>query len=144
MRTMARSGARTPPVVVASDDLTWRAQSEGEAARRIRAFLADRVRFVHDPPGVELIRTPDLMLETILARGHAIGDCDDVAVLGAALAMAAGLSCRYVLVALHPSDPFEHVYTEVLTPEGAIELDTTRPAQMPDGVTIHRVGYREA
>ena len=111
---------------------------------RIRAFLAAHVRFQLDPLGVELIRTPSYLLRQIEDTGRAEGDCDDVAVLGAALGMAAGIPARYVLVGLTPGDPFEHVYAELLTAWGPVDLDTTRPAQMPPGVEVVRTARREA
>lgn len=143
MRRIGREGATRPEVqrwahAIVGDAAGW------EAAQRIRSFLAERVRFRFDPPGVELVRTPSYMLWELETSGRAEGDCDDVAVLGAALGMAAGLSGRYVLVALTPGDPFEHVYTELVTPAGPVELDTTRPAQMPPGVKVYRTGTREA
>jgi transglutaminase-like putative cysteine protease len=145
MRGMARAALAHSEVVDAADGLTARAFGDRDAGDRIRAYLARNVRFVHDPPGVELIRTPRYMLRRIAEQGEAVGDCDDVAVLGAALGMAAGLRARYVLIGLTPDDPYEHVYTELVTRDGCvIELDTTRPAQMPPGVRIHRMGYREA
>lgn len=143
MRRLGREGATREEVQ------RWAAAIVGDAtgaraARRIRAFLEERVQFHFDPPGVELIRTPAYMLAEIGEAGGTEGDCDDVAVLGAALGMAAGLGARYVLVGLTPGEPFEHVYTELVTASGPVELDTTRPAQMPPGVQVHRTGTREA
>lgn len=115
--------------------------SPRSAAARIRAFLDDRTRFVPDPLGVELIRSPVFMLETIECAGYAVGDCDDIAVLGAALGLSAGIPARFVLLAFEDPGLYEHVYTELLTPE-PVELDTTRPAQLPPDFRIARQGTR--
>lgn len=112
------------------------------AAAHIRRFLERTTRFVEDPPGVELIRTPAFMLEKVECEGYAEGDCDDVAVLGAALGLSAGLPARFVLYAFEGGALYEHVFTELMTPAGAVELDTTRPAQMPPGIVVARQATR--
>ena len=53
-------------------------------------YLRAHVRFVPDPPAVELTRTPQAMLRTIQKRGFVAGDCDDLATFGAALLRAMG------------------------------------------------------
>ncbi|MGE0160724.1 MAG: transglutaminase domain-containing protein [Gemmatimonadales bacterium] len=115
-----------------------------EAAEHIRAFLEGGVRFEHDPAGTELLKPPDMMLEEIELNGQAAGDCDDVAVLGAALGRAVGLPARFRLLAFRPGAPYEHVYTELLTDGGWRELDTTKPHQLPSGLRIVRTSTREA
>lgn len=113
-------------------------------AERVRDFLQENVLFRRDPLGTELLKTPRYMLREIAEHGEAIGDCDDVAVLGAALGRAAGLPARFVLLAFREGAPYEHVYTELATPEGWLELDTTRPFQLPPELRIVRVAHREA
>jgi len=143
MRRLSREAATRADVQLTAANIVGGA-SGAQAAYRIRDFLAGSVVFEFDPLGVELIRTPSYMLDAMHQEGIARGDCDDVAVLGAALGMAAGLEARYVLVGLTPTEPFEHVYAELVTPDGPVELDTTRPAQMPEGVTVFRTARREA
>jgi len=142
MKELAARGACAPAVREAAREIVG-ASTAATAAGRIRDYLDANVRFQFDPPGVELIRTPELLLAEIHCRGGAAGDCDDVAVLGAALGLAAGFSATYVLVGFHDTDPFEHVYAELGTGSGAVELDTTKPAHLPPGLEIRRVGRRE-
>lgn len=106
-------------------------------ARAIRAWMAQRFRFVRDPLGVELLRDPQYQLNQWMAQGFITGDCDDAAVLGAALAKSVGIGARFVAVAFQQGAPLVHVYT-VLTGRGdggigslgpGIDLDVTRPAQ---------------
>lgn len=101
----------------------------GNPLARLRAFLSERVRFTHDPAGVELLQAPTVQLATIRSRGTAAGDCDDVAVLGAALGLAAGYPARFVVLRFEPEGPYEHVYAELRGPHGWFELDTTRQQQ---------------
>lgn len=98
-------------------------------ARAIRAFLARHVRFYPDPFELELVSAPRLQLEHIRTDGYVTGDCDDIATLGAALGLASGLPARFVVLAFDPSGPWEHVYTELRTPDGWAELDTSREMQ---------------
>lgn len=141
MRRVAREGARDPAVLELAARLEG-ATATG-AAQRIRGFLSRSVHFRDDPPGLELVRTPGYMLQELEERGRIEGDCDDVAVLGAALGMAAGMRAQYVLVGFSPAAPWSHVYAELIPPGlPAVELDTTRPAQMPRGA-VQRLDFRE-
>lgn len=141
MDRIATRSATSPAVLEAAADIVG-SSSGAEAAGRIREYLATRMVFEFDPPGVELIRTPELLLNHIGCNGIASGDCDDVAVLGASLGLAAGLQPSYVLLAFHDAAPFEHVYTELETDTGPVELDTTRPAHLPPGLEIRRTERR--
>lgn len=98
----------------------------------LRAFLARAVRFTEDPHNVELLRSPDWMLQALQEDGYVDGDCDDVAGLGAALGMAQGLPARFVLLAFPPLGVLSHVYTELYAGGRWRELDTTRPPELPD------------
>lgn len=101
----------------------------------LRRFLAEHVRFRHDPTGVELLKAPAYQLAAIRARGIVTGDCDDIATLGAALGLAAGFPARFVVLRFDPGGPFEHVFTELRGPSGWVELDTSRELQrIPRGV----------
>lgn len=112
-----------------------------ERAHEIRQYLGSRVAFALDPVNLELVWRPRAMLEDIAARGFAEGDCDDVAVLGAALGEAIGLPARFVVYGFaSPFAPFTHVFTELLAgPAGWVDLDTTRPQQPTAGQTPLRV-----
>ena len=142
MRRLARRGA--------DDDLLHRlaarivdgSEGPGERARLLRGYLSEVFRFQRDPPGVEWIRTPRELAGKLEADGAASGDCDDVAVLGAALAHVMGLRSRYVLLGFDRG-PFSHVYTDVWTGDGWVDLDVTRPDQFPPGLEIKRTGYRD-
>lgn len=142
MRGIATSAASDPDVARTAADIVG-SSSGAAAARRIRRYLATNLRFQFDEPGIEQIRTPELLLAQIRCDGVAFGDCDDVAVLGAALGLAVGFRVSYVLIAFHDTDPFEHIYTELETDSGPVELDTTRPAHLPPELEIRRTERRE-
>lgn len=103
-------------------------------AGAVRAWLARSFKFVPDPVGVELLRDPEYQLRELDTRGMVLGDCDDAAILGAAMAKAVGIRASFVAVGFTPGGPLRHVFTVLTGPAaGAINwrtpvsLDVTRP-----------------
>lgn len=140
MRELARRGATSPLIRRGALHSVGQQAGTPQGARAIRVFLERHARFFPDPPGLELVQTPELQMERIRSVGYVCGDCDDIAVLGAALGLAAGFPTRFVVLAFDPSGPWEHVYTELQVPGGWVELDTSREAQrVPPGFRPDRV-----
>lgn len=110
-----------------------------DLAYAIRHFLTVAVVFQHDPAGVETLLTPELMLEEVQVRGATHGDCDDIATLAAALALACGLSVRFVTSSSSAGAPWEHVHAEIQAGGFWIECDTSREAQ---GIALNYVPPR--
>lgn len=109
-------------------------------ARAIRGFLEQRIRFCKDPLGVELLHTPEWMLREIGRRFYVLVDCDDAAILGAALAKAVGLAAHFEALAFFTQDaPFQHVYALIPTRRGPVELDVTKSAQSIPPVISRRL-----
>lgn len=112
-------------------------------AHVIREWLAGVVEFMRDPDGVEALHSPDLMIRQLLTIGPPLSiDCDDAAILAAAVGGAVGLKARLVTVGfLSPRSPFRHVWTELASPAGPyagrwVDMDVTRSGQMlPDTIT---------
>lgn len=128
--------ARSIVVACPSRDLTCRAVA-------VRDWLADHFQFIHDPNGVELLSSPRYMLDKIAARGYAQGDCDDVAILGAALGKAVGLRARFVLAGFEgPRGPFRHVFCILRGLDSWYSLDVTKP-QRPMLPIVNRTEQRE-
>lgn len=98
-------------------------------AQAIRDWLAARFRFVRDPCGIEYLQSPVVQLQSITRQGVSYGDCDDAAILGAALGKAVGISAAFEAVAfVDPARPLSHVYALLLLPGGGImSLDVTKP-----------------
>lgn len=124
-------------------------KDNAEMARAILTWMRDHTRFVPDPIGQQLLKSPLYLLEVITAQGKVAGDCVDVAMLGAALAMAVGLHACFVAESYGtPSlpgspcladSPLVHVYTTVQTQHGWVMLDTQQPPVGPDRTPCHRV-----
>lgn len=101
----------------------------------IRGWLSRVWRFVDDPTDMELLRAPDDMLRDYSARAVIMGDCDEAAVMGAALGKAIGIPSQLIALAFVKSDgtagPFEHVYAALVMSDGSyVDLDVTRPPSM--------------
>ncbi len=142
MRSVVRASLRQEPVIrTATRIVMWQGQRDQEAqAHAIRDYLASVFRFVPDPRGVETLRTPLYQLREIHDVGAVAGDCDDAAILGAALGMAVGIAASFRVVRFRPGADYAHVFT-ILTPRagGAIDLDVTKPAQ---GAAVP-IGHRD-
>jgi transglutaminase-like putative cysteine protease len=97
----------------------------------LRAWLQSRFRFVRDPYGVELVYSPERQVDMFRRQGYIEGDCDDAAVLAAALAQALGFRVRFKLLSFFNLETPSHIYTEALGPYGWVEFDVTRPPRRP-------------
>jgi transglutaminase-like putative cysteine protease len=110
----------------------------------LREWIRLVVPFVRDPVTAEALTDPVAMIARIEEQGRAPGDCDDVAMLVAAMALAVGFRARLAVVGfrgtapmplaagLDSADPFLHIWCEVASPTGTLvwtEMDTTRPMQ---------------
>lgn len=131
MASLINKGSVSPLVrrqalqIVASVD----GRNQREQASRLRTWLHAHFRFVRDPAGAELLHAPDLLLQDLARQGYVQGDCDDAAILGAALAKSIGFRTRLVIVGFHEATaPLSHVWTEIGDVAGKwwYELDITR------------------
>jgi len=133
MRSLALQGAKHPLVRGTALQILQRSSvPERDLLGELRAlfrFVQDGVRFTRDVRNVETLQTADYTL-----RMRA-GDCDDKAVLLAALLLAVGhpADLRYKVIATDPARPaeFTHVYVVADVGNGPIPLDAT--AHQPAG-----------
>lgn len=97
------------------------------------AWLRAHTRFVDDPVGEQVLKSPLVMLATIAENGVAGGDCVDLAMLGASLAMAVGLTANFISEGYDGSRSklhadLTHVYAVVQAQDDQwYALDTQRP-----------------
>lgn len=99
--------------------------SDREKAELVFQWVKRNLRFVHDPPGVELLVEPSLMLR--LPPGQRRGDCDDYVQLAAALLEALGVRSRIATIKADSAAPsrFSHVYLEVDADGETIPFDAS-------------------
>lgn len=108
-------------------------------AEQIRDWLESHVDFLRDPDGVEMLHGPVWQIQQIQRNGNEQVDCDDVAMLSAALGKSVGLRARFVVVAFDRANaPYRHVWTELSPPSVPVwvDMDITRPMQ---GLPFERI-----
>ncbi len=132
MRDLVMAACRSDPTIRRKSlelGTAWGSGGPRDAARNIAAYVRNNVTLVDEPD--ELLVDPTLMLEEIETRGVTHGDCDDAAMLVAALLRSIGLPVRFKAVQATPDGSFGHVFTEyLLTDEDWsrwVPLDTTIP-----------------
>ena len=136
MKRLVREGKVSPLVRDLALSITAGVPGRSGIAQAvaIRNWLGGNVDFTRDPSGAELLYTPQRLAKILTERGPPLRiDCDDVAVLAAALGASIGLKSRFQLVGfLSPSAPFRHVWTELASPSGDrrwVQMDVTRASQ---------------
>ena len=142
MRALVRASIRDAAVVQAARAIVRFIfpRRYAEQIGALRSYLSEHFQFVKDPSGMELLSTPRHMLDTIARAYFVQGDCDDAAILAAALAVSVGFRVRFVAVGFgDATSPLVHVFAEVNLPgsDRWYDMDTTRPADT--GMRFSRV-----
>lgn len=104
--------------------------------RSLHAWVRDNIRYVADVLEVETLQTPDVTLRL------GAGDCDDQAILLAAMLQAVGHPARFIAVDVGDGRGISHVFVE--TPIGPywVACETTEPWELgrrPPGTKRHMV-----
>jgi hypothetical protein len=100
--------------------------------RALHSFVRDSIRYVQDIDGVETVQSAEKTLE------FGAGDCDDKAVLLAALLGSIGHPTRFVAIGFEVGI-YSHVYVETRIGSRWIALETTEPVEAgwePDPRTV--------
>ena len=112
-------------------------QGADDPVAAVRAYLESVLDFTFDDPTREELYTPERMQEMINTTGALSVDCDDIAIVSAALAGSLGLPVRFVAIGVDKGGPYTHVFTEVQQPQGLgwENVDVSRPWQnLPPGL----------
>lgn len=120
MARLAREGKKSLPVRLAALQLVESLPQRDWPAEVLALFefVRDRIRYVRDIRGVETLQQPERTLT------FKQGDCDDKAVLLAALLQSIGHPARFHAVAMRPGK-FSHVYVDTLVGGKWVGLETT-------------------
>ena len=89
-------------------------------AMRLHQYVRDEIRYLQDVRGVETVQTPTLTLDL------AVGDCDDKALLLAALLESIGHPTRFLAVGFQPGE-LDHVLVETKIGNHYLAAETTEP-----------------
>lgn len=91
----------------------------------INAFIRSHFRYRGEIE--EVVRTPQMMIETLAGSGFFDGDCDDVSTLAAAILRVYGYPAQFVAIRYDSTDPeFKHVFVETV---GDRVIDPTVPEE---------------
>lgn len=114
----------------------YRAQSPKEEARAIQIWIHNRVKYRRDPADAELVQDPI----TTVQQG---GDCDDMAILAAALLRAIGHDARVATVQWKGRDYPSHAVAADLTAGSIVDgVPDNWPEQWPpDGFEVQTIRY---
>jgi transglutaminase-like putative cysteine protease len=86
-------------------------------------FVKDRLTYMRDPVGAELVHSPTRLLKQIMANGHAFGDCDDHSLLLNSMLGALGIQTRFVGVKTKQSVKYNHVICGVKVGADWVDID---------------------
>lgn len=132
MARLAVEGSIAPLVRQVASRLVLGVSDGTLQARILRDWVSERTMFLPDPAGAEALHHPAWLLGQIGRVGIVQVDCDDVALLAAAMGASIGLRARFVVVGFSsPNAPFRHVWTELADSRAPVwvAVDPTRPMQ---------------
>jgi len=98
-------------------------------------WVRQNIRYARDIHNVEYVKAPARLLESKQ------GDCDDIACLLAALCMAMGNECRFLVVGFEDKNP-SHVFCQVAVraqAPGRTSVDGNVPGGAPKWITVDPV-----
>ena len=93
----------------------WPKDYAGEIVA-INNWVAEKVYYLNDPLHVELLKDPQRLVEEILDKGWARGDCDDIACLIATMASQVGREAQFVVAGFGEPGVYSHVFTRIKEP----------------------------
>ena len=121
MIKMARTASLADAVRCAAEDAT--AYVDGKdfsgQVRAVQDWVKNNIRYLRDHATAETLIDPVLLLNS------RAGDCDDHAMLVAAMLTAIGFKCRFVAIGCSDPNQFEHVFTEVRLGTTWLSCETT-------------------
>ena len=123
MAELVHTALRDPIVRQKTLELVSGSTGPADLAQSVNRFIRLYVTIVDEPD--ELLHRPEWMIRRIEEKGRTFGDCDDAAMLSAALLAAAGIPVRFKAVGPQPDGSMEHVFTEWSGRSGWTAIDPT-------------------
>lgn len=138
MRDLVRDYRKHPRIRDLAKRITARCQGRQYSceAKRLHAWVRDRVKYVRDINDVETVQTP---IKTLVDGS---GDCDDQVVLFGSLLESIGHPVRFVAAAFQPGAAFAHVFLETRLGPYWVAGETTEKwvfGKRPPGIARHMV-----
>lgn len=134
MRQLVRQAVREPAqrcretalAILGSPVPSWEGQ-----CRALQSWVQSNIRYVKDPPDVELVQTPQYTLQ------QRAGDCDDHAVLLASFLNSTGHPVEFMALGLN-GQPLSHVLCRTVIRNRWVAAETIIPRALgwlPAGIT---------
>jgi hypothetical protein len=110
----------------------------------VRNWVAEHVRYMNDPLHVEMVKTPQTMVEEYQQRGVAQGDCDDIACMIGTLHLCLGREAQLLPVGFGAPGHLSHVFERCKEPRTNqwIVCDPvagTREREMLEKITTYQI-----
>ena len=125
MAILARAGSREPGTAALVAGIVRNSAGTSDMVSAIDNFL--RNTFVYRGERDEVLRTVPYMLHDFETLRRMEGDCDDMTIMGCAMLMCAGISCRMTAIKAENPDEFDHVFSEARVGQNWIPVDPTVP-----------------
>ena len=109
MRQIILASIRNYQVRLWAEKLIDFAPDDFSKVENIYNFIINNCRYVQDPVGLELLKTPPVSLQAIEVGGQPALDCDDATILIGSLVMSIGIPFALRAVSFN-DDEFSHVY----------------------------------
>ena len=94
-----------------------------DQVQTIVTFVKDRLIYMRDPEGAELVHSPTRLLKQIMTKGRAFGDCDDHALMLNSMLGSLGIATRFVGVKTGNSAKYNHVISGVKIKSEWVDID---------------------
>lgn len=111
---------RRPEIRRRAEMLTFGCAERDELCEvtRIVKWVESHFRYLKDPIGLELVKSPEVVDAEITQHDRFQGDCDDVTAYVAALLKSVGYNVRAVVIAVPGrGEEYRHIYPEVYLPQ---------------------------
>ena len=99
---------------------------KAEEARAVFDFVQQKVRYCYDPSGLEMLTTPDVLIDKIRLGNIPTEDCDGFTILSLSLLKSLGFPVALRAAGYKPDKKFSHVYGLVRIKNKWVPFDAIR------------------
>lgn len=147
IRTAVNFAVRRPEIRQRAELIVFNCPERDEYCEvtRIMKWVESHFRYLKDPAGLELVKSPEVVDAEITKLGRFQGDCDDVTAYMAALLKSIGYHVKVVVIAVPgKGEAFRHIYPKVHLPKRRVWLPLEMTAkQKPIGWEAKNSRFRE-
>ncbi len=110
----------------------------------VRNWAAENIRYTNDQLHVEMVKTPQTLVEEVQQRGVAVGDCDDIACLIGCMHLCLGREAQLLPVGFGAIGHLSHVFERCKEPRTGMwivcdPVAGTREREMLEKITTYQI-----